>query len=104
MLIEDNAGDVKRSIALMSRVAVADHVIAAFGVLCSALSLPTALVANATRRRCSQSHRRRRSHNRSHGPSIVETPTTQTTAIGAVAVDQLHVRDSALVYDRGYDA
>lgn len=105
VLIEDNASDVKQAITLMSRFAVADHVIAAFGILGSALSLPTAPVANANKTpllAIASSPAVAQS-----GPwsfNIVETPTTQTTAIGALAIDQLHVRDIALVYDRGNDA
>jgi branched-chain amino acid transport system substrate-binding protein len=105
VLMEDNAGDVKQAITLMSRFAVADHVIAAFGVLGSALSLPPAPVANANKTpllAIASSPAGAQS-----GPwsfPIVETPTTQTAAIGALAVEQLHVRDIALVYDGGNDA
>jgi branched-chain amino acid transport system substrate-binding protein len=105
VLIEDNASDVKQAITLMSRFAVADHVIAASGVLGSALSLPTAPVANANKTpllAIASSPAVAQS-----GPwsfNMVETPTTQTTAIGALALDQLHVRGIALVYDRGNDA
>lgn len=105
VLIEDNGSDVKQAITLMSRFAVADHVIAAFGILGSALSLPTAPVANANKTpllAIASSPAVAQS-----GPwsfNIVETPTTQTAAIGALAIDQLHVRDIALLYDRGNDA
>lgn len=105
VLIEDNGSDVKQAITLMSRFAVADHVIAAFGILGSALSLPTAPVANANKTpllAIASSPAVAQS-----GPwsfNIVETPKTQTTAISALAIDQLHVHDIALLYDRGNDA
>jgi branched-chain amino acid transport system substrate-binding protein len=105
VLIEDNAGDVKQAITLMSRFAVADRVIAAAGVVGSAMSLPTAPVANANKTpllAIASSPAVALS-----GPwsfNIVETPATQTTALGALAIDQLHVHNIALVYDRGNDA
>jgi ABC-type branched-subunit amino acid transport system substrate-binding protein len=98
VLIEDNAGDVKQAITLMSRFAVADHVIAVFGVLGSLLSLPTAPVATANKTpllAIASSPAVAQS-----GPwsfTIVGTPATQTTAIGVLAVDHLHVRNIALV-------
>lgn len=105
VLIEDNASDFKQAITLMSRFAVSDHVIAAAGVVGTALSLPTAPVANANETpllAIASSPAVAQS-----GPwsfNIVETPTTQTNAIGALATGKLHVHDIALVYDRGNDA
>jgi branched-chain amino acid transport system substrate-binding protein len=105
VLIEDNAGDVKQAITLMCRFAVADHVIAAFGVLGSALSLPTAPVASAnTTQLLAIAWSPAVAPSGPWSFTIVETPTTQTTAIGVLAIDHLHVRNIALVCDHGNDA
>jgi branched-chain amino acid transport system substrate-binding protein len=105
ILIEDNAGDRNQAISLMNRFASADNVIAVLGVYGSFLSLPAAPVANdlkvpflaiAVSDAISQA-----------GPwsfSLLEPADVQMDTLGKFAVDQLHVKTIALVYDRANDA
>jgi branched-chain amino acid transport system substrate-binding protein len=104
VMLEDNAGDRNQAISLMSRFANSNAV-AVLGVYGSFLSLPAAPVANdlkmpllaiAISDAISEA-----------GPwsfSMLEPADISMTVLAKFAVDRLHIRNVALVYDRANDA
>jgi len=102
--LEDNAGDRNQAISLMSRFANSKAV-AVLGVYGSFLSLPAAPVANdlkmpllaiAVSDAISQA-----------GPwsfSMLEPADISMNVLAKYAVDRLHIKNVALVYDRANDA
>jgi len=104
VMLEDNAGDRNQAISLMSRFA-SGNAIAVLGVYGSFLSLPAAPVANdlkmpllaiAVSDAISQA-----------GPwsfSMLEPANISMNELAKFAVERLHIKNAALVYDRANDA
>jgi branched-chain amino acid transport system substrate-binding protein len=105
LLIEDNAGEKAQAISLMSRFITANEVTGVFGVFGSTLSVPVAPIANEGKTpflAIAASDAIVKA-----GPwsfMILSPAEKEVAASGRLAIDKLHVKSMAIVFDRTNDS